>query len=319
MALDLRGTAGTGDVGPGSSRRFASGVGLVVIGVLSVQVGAGVATFLFPVAGAAGTVWIRLVLSAVIMAVLWPPSRLRWGWWRTEQGWSASAWLPVVGFGTVLAAMNWAFYESLTRIPLGVAVAVEFSGPLLLSVALSRRWLDLLWAAGAAAGLATLTFAGAGGAETPGGFDLGGSEALGIGFAAVAGLMWAMYILLSRRVGSEVAGSRGLAVALVVAAVMVSPAAFVAGSRLLDWRVLAFGAGVALLSTVIAYSVELEALRRVPARVFGILMSIEPAVAALIGLLLLGQVLSVGEWVGVAAICMASVGTAVTARRSVLE
>jgi len=309
--------------------RTLSGVGLVLVGIGSVQIGAGVATFLFPLAGPGGAVWLRLLLSAVLLAVLWPPSRLPWaailrrrrgdsrqggdrqggdpqglGW--DGRTWWTRTWWTVVAFGVVLAGMNWSFYESLARIPLGIAVAIEFAGPLALSMALSRRWTDAAWAVLAAAGLAGLTLIGAG---------THGADLIGIGFAAIAGALWACYILISQRVGRLVPGMRGLSVALVIGAILTTPVGLAAGSRLWDWQVVGLAAAVALLSTAVAYGAELEALRRLPARVFGVLMSIEPALAALIGLVLLGQLLAPGEWWGIAAICLASVGATLTAHR----
>lgn len=286
-----------------------TGVALVLVGVLSVQFGAVLATQLFPLVGPGGAVWVRLVLAAVLMAVVFPPSRLRVRGSDRER-WSREAWVAVVAFGAGLALMNWSFYESLDRIPLGVAVALEFLGPLTLSLVLSRRRTDVAWAVGAAAGIAALTL------------DLealdalaGGLDPVGVLLALVAGALWAAYILLSRRVGRLVPGTRGLSAALVVGALLLTPVGLAAGDRLLDWRVLALGAGVAVLSTALAYGVELEALRRIPARLFGILMSTEPMVAALVGLALLGQLLQPVQWAGVAAVCIAGVGATATSRR----
>jgi inner membrane transporter RhtA len=286
-----------------------TGVALVLVGVLSVQFGAVLATQLFPLVGPGGAVWVRLVLAAVLMAVVFPPSRLRVRGSDRER-WSREAWVAVVAFGAGLALMNWSFYESLDRIPLGVAVALEFLGPLTLSLVLSRRRTDVAWAVGAAAGIAALTL------------DLealdalaGGLDPVGVLLALVAGALWAAYILLSRRVGRLVPGTRGLSAALVVGALLLAPVGLAAGDRLLDWRVLALGAGVAVLSTALAYGVELEALRRIPARLFGILMSTEPMVAALVGLALLGQLLQPVQWAGVAAVCIAGVGATATSRR----
>lgn len=286
-----------------------TGVALVLVGVLSVQFGAVLATQLFPLVGPGGAVWVRLVLAAVLMAVVFPPSRLRVRGSDRER-WSREAWVAVVAFGAGLALMNWSFYESLDRIPLGVAVALEFLGPLTLSLVLSRRRTDVAWAVGAAAGIAALTL------------DLealdalaGGLDPVGVLLALVAGALWAAYILLSRRVGRLVPGTRGLSAALVVGALLLTPVGLAAGDRLLDWRVLALGAGVAVLSTALAYGVELEALRRIPARLFGILMSTEPMVAALVGLALLGQLLQPVQWAGVAAVCIVGVGATATSRR----
>lgn len=296
--------AGGGDAGRGT------GVGLVLVAVVSVQLGAGVATQLFPLTGPGGAVWVRLVLAAVLMAVIWPASRLPGGLWWRRLGWSREAWIAVVAFGAGLALMNWAFYESIARIPLGVAVALEFAGPLGLAMVLSRRRTDALWAVGAAVGIGALTVDPDTVGELADGLD-----PVGVLLALVAGAFWAAYILLSGRVGRLVPGTQGLSVALVVGAVLLAPVGLAAGERLLDLRVLGLGLGVAVLSTALAYGLELEALRRLPARLFGILMSVEPVVAALVGLVILSQVLDPLQWVGVLVITAVSVGATLTAGR----
>lgn len=277
------------------------------MGVLSVQLGAGLAKSIFPVAGPGGTVWLRLLFAAVVLAVLFPPSRLPWR--LTRLGWSRDAVLAVVGFGLVLGGMNWSFYEAIDRIPLGVAVALEFTGPLVLSLALSRRVVDVLWALLAATGLVLLTLDPLGTSEAL----TGPLDPLGVVLALVAGLFWAGYILLSRRVGSLVPGTKGLAGALVVAALVTAPVGLSAGTALLDGRVLLIGLGVALLSSALPYAAELEALRRLPARVFGVLLSTEPVAAALVGLVVLGEVLDAWQWGAVALVCVASLGVTLTA------
>ncbi len=283
--------------------RLLSGVGLFLVAVLSVQAGAGVATVLFPVVGPAGAVWLRLTISAVLLAAVWPPSRLRrWPW---RMGWTRSAWLSVVAFGVVMAAMNAFFYVAIARAPLGVVVAIELVGPLTLALVLSRRPLDALWAVLAAAGIVLLLVEGRGG---DGRLDL-----VGAGAALIAGALWAGYIVLSHRVGRLVPGTQGLAVALVVGALAVTPIGLTAGARLLDGRVLGLAAAVAVLSTAVAYGLELEALRRIPARLFGILASVDPVAAALVGLVL-GQVLTIEQWGGIAVICLASTAATMTAR-----
>ena len=288
--------------------RTASGVSLLLVGVLSVQLGAGLAKSLFPVAGPGGTVWLRLLFAAVVLAVLFPPSRLPWP--LSRLGWSREAAVAVVGFGLVLGGMNWSFYEAIDRIPLGVAVALEFTGPLVLSLALSRRVVDVLWALLAAAGLLLLTLDPFGTSESPS----GPLDPVGVVLALVAGLFWAGYILASRRVGNLVPGTKGLAGALVVAALVTTPVGLSTGTVLLDSRILLIGLGVALLSSALPYATELEALRRLPARVFGVLLSTEPVAAALVGLLVLGEVLDAWQWGAVALIFVASLGVTLTAR-----
>jgi inner membrane transporter RhtA len=199
--------------------------------------------------------------------------------------------------------MNFLFYLSIDRIPLGVAVTFEFAGPLGVAVAGSRRAFDFLWVALAAAGILLIA--------KPGGSDL---DALGILYALLAGGCWAGYILLSARTGKAFPGGAGLALAMVVGAALLVPAGVVdGGADLLDWRVLAIGAAVALLSSAIPYSAELEALRMMPQHVFGVLLSLEPAGAALAGWLMLGQNLVLREIVGIAAVTVASAGAAANA------
>jgi inner membrane transporter RhtA len=287
-----------------------TGVALVLVAVVSVQFGAGLAIQLFPLVGSGGAAWVRLLLAAVLVAVISPWTRLPLRFWALRGlGWSGPAWRAVVAFGAGLALMNWAFYEAIARIPLGVAVALEFAGPLGLALVLTRRVTDAVWAVGAATGIAALTLDPA---------DLGrpaaGLDPAGVVLALVAGGLWAAYILLSRRVGRLVPGTGGLSVALVVGAVLLAPVGLATGARLLDWRVIGLGLGVAVLSTALTYGLELEALRRIPARLFGILMSVEPMVAALVGLVLVAQVLDPPQWVGVAVVTAVSVGATLTAR-----
>ena len=261
---------------------------LVLAAVASVQSGAAVAKDLFPDAGPGGAVLLRIALSAlVLLAVARPAIR---GRGRTDLG-------LAVAFGLVLAAMNATFYYALDRIPLGVAVTIEFVGPLAVAVAGSRRRLDLLWVALAATGVVLLTSGG------------GHVDLVGVLLALVAGAFWAGYILLSQRVGRIFPGAAGLALALTTGAVVLLPLGIAsAGHRLLDGSVLWRGAVVALLSSALPYSLELYALRRMRAAVFGVLMSLEPAFAALSGLLFLGEHLGLREWIAIACVVVASVG-----------
>lgn len=265
-------------------------VGLVLGGVGSVQFGAAIAKTLFDDLGPLGTVGLRLGFSALVLLVAWRP-RLR--------GHAREDGRLVVLFGLALGTMNASIYEAFDRIPLGIAVTLEFIGPLGVAVAGSRRALDLLWVVLAAAGI--LLLAGSAG-------DL---DALGIAFGLLAGIAWAAYIVLSARVGRRFPGGGGLALAMLVGAVVFAPAAVAdAGGALTHPGLLAAAAGVAMLSSVIPYSLELEALRRMPARVFGVLMSLEPAAAALAGLLLLGQGLRTREVVAIGLVVLASAGAA---------
>jgi len=259
---------------------------MVLGAIVSVQVGAAFAKGLFDVAGPAGVVWLRLGFAgAVLVAVARPSLRLLRG-----RGGRA-----VVAFGIALAAMNWSFYEALDRIPLGVAVTFEFIGPLGVAVATSRRRSDLVVVAIAAGGIALLTRSGE--AEL---------DRAGVALALLAGAFWAAYILLSASVGDHLPGAAGLAVALVVGTVVVSPAGIIALWGAITPGLLAAGAAVAMLSSAIPYSLELEALRRVPTSVFGVLMSLEPAAAAIAGWVVLGEELVARQWVAVLLVVTAS-------------
>ena len=264
-------------------------VALVLGGVVSVQFGAALATTLFDDAGASGMSALRLGFAALIMVVLVRP-RIR--------GHAPRALRLVAAFGLCLGLMNVTFYEALDRIPLGVAVTLEFAGPLAVAVLTSRRRLDLLWAALAGLGIVLLA-------------DLGGGslDRLGIAFALAAGAFWGAYILLAQAAGRAFSGAQGVALAMVVAAVVpLAPGVAQAGTDLLDGELLLLGAGVAVLSSVIPYTLETEALRRLPANVFGVLMSLEPVVAAVAGLLVLGQGLGARELVAMAFVVAASIG-----------
>jgi inner membrane transporter RhtA len=265
---------------------------LVLAAIASVQFGSALAKTLFDEVGPGGTVFIRMLFGAVVVALIWRP-RLA-GHDRREIG------LAVV-FGLVLAAMNLCFYASLDRIPLGIAVTFEFVGPLGVAVFGSRRALDLLWVALAAAGILLLS-------------DLGGDrglDRLGVALALTAGALWAAYILLSARVGRVFPGGSGLALAMVVATVPLAPVGIAAaGNDLLVPWILLVGAAVGVLSSAIPYTLELEALRRLPVGVFGVLMSLEPAMGALAGFVVLGEELVTREVVAILLVVAASAGAA---------
>jgi inner membrane transporter RhtA len=261
---------------------------LVLAAIFSVQLGSAAATTLFEDLGPLGTVFYRLLFAAVALLVIWRP---------TLAGVARGDLRLAAAFGFTLAAMNLCFYEALDRIPLGIAVTFEFVGPLAVAVAGSRRRLDLIWVGSAAAGV--LLLAGPGGDPDP----------VGVAFALGAGVFWGTYILLSARVGQAFSGGHGLALAMSVAtALMVVPGVAAAGSELLDLRAVGVGAAVALLSSLIPYSLEMDALRKLSTGVFGVLMSLEPAVAAVVGLIALSQGLSTAEAVGIGLVTAASVG-----------
>jgi len=271
-----------------------SPVWLVLIGILSVQFGAGIAKSLFDEVPPTVIVWLRLATSAVVLTLVARPLLRR----RTRHDW-----LVVAALGASLGIMNWAIYQSFARIPLGIAVTIEFIGPLTLAALGSRRARDFTWVLLAGAGVALL------------GFEGGDLTWPGVLFALLAGAAWAAYILLSAETGRRWPGLDGLAVASVIATLLLTPLAVrIGGDDLLDGRVLLLGAAVGLLSSVIPYSCEMVALRSLRPAVFGILMSLEPAAAALAGIVVLGEFLTPVQWVAMACVVVASVGATRTGR-----
>lgn len=275
---------------------------LMAVSIGSVQVGSAVASTLFPTLGAPGTVLLRLLLAGLLLAAVLRPAVHRW---------SAAALGGCAVLGVAMAGMNGLFYLSLERLPLGVAVSVELLGPLVLSVVQARRAQDVLWSGLALAGVVLLGARALGDAGAGEGLDV-----LGLVLAAAAGACWAGYILASARVGRLVPGTGGLAVSLLVGAVLVAP--FGVGGALgvverpgLLLAVLA----VALLSSVVPYGADLAALRRLPTRVYAVLMSLQPLAAALAGLVVLGQLLAPAEVVALALVSAASAGVALSRRR----
>jgi inner membrane transporter RhtA len=269
----------------------------VLTAIASVQLGSAVATHLFSALGPGGAAFLRLVFAALILfpvtaalSIRTPGTRLR--------GHPLAHYLLAGAFGLTVAVMNLSFYSALNRVPLGVAVTLEFVGPLGIAVAGSRRPLDLLWVSLAAAGIILLA--------PWGGIAL---DPLGVLFALLAGVCWAGYILLGARVGRVLPGISGLSVAMVVGAVVLFPVGLLqAGQHLTRPGFLLGGAAVALLSSVIPYSLELQALRSIPTRVFGVLMSLEPAVAALVGFVILQQVLGPRALIALVLVTAASLG-----------
>ncbi|MFE4855706.1 DMT family transporter [Streptomyces sp. NPDC056670] len=284
--------------GRGGRRAAFGPVALVVAGGISVQFGAAVAVTLMPRAGAAGVVTLRLVAAAVVLMLVCRP-KLR--------GHSRADWGTVVAFGVAMAGMNGLFYQAVDRIPLGVAVTLEVLGPLALSVFASRRLVNVLWAALALAGVVLL-----GG----GGFD--SLDPVGAAYALAAGACWAVYILFSARTGRRFPQADGLALAMAVAAVLFLPIGIAqAGGKLLVPSTMALGAAVAVLSSVLPYTLELLALRRLPASTFAILMSLEPAIAATAGFLILNQALSWPQALAIGLVIGASMGAVRTQIRVV--
>jgi inner membrane transporter RhtA len=264
--------------------------------ILSVQGGAALAKGLFPALGATGTVGLRVGVSALMLLAAFRP--------RLRQA-TAAQWRAVIPYGVVLGMTNLVFYLALSRIPLGLAVTVEFIGPLGVAVFGSRRVADMAWVVLAAAGIALIApWAG------------GGADAVGLLLALAAGGCWAAYILLGGRVSRLIPGGAPVATGMTIAAFVALPAALATdGFARLTPGLFASGIGVALLSSAIPYTLEMIALKELPARTFGILMSLEPAVAAIAGLVFLHEVLSLRQWLAVALVVAASTGATLTSRR----
>ncbi|WP_313316327.1 threonine/homoserine exporter RhtA [Stutzerimonas nitrititolerans] len=271
-------------------------IALLAVAMVSIQSGASLAKNLFPLVGAEGTTALRLVLGAIILSLVMQPWRARLDLRKCRS---------LLAYGLALGGMNLMFYMSLQRIPLGIAVALEFTGPLALALFSSRRLLDFVWVILAITGLWMLLPTGA----TQHAIDPGGA-ALALG----AGVCWALYIVFGQKAGAE-HGRHTVALGTWVAALLVLPiGVWHAGGDLLSLDLLPIALGVAVLSSALPYSLEMVALTRLPARTFSILMSLEPAVAALCGLAFLGERLLWGQWLAVAAIIVASAGAAATIR-----
>ncbi|MFC7546434.1 DMT family transporter [Plantactinospora sp. GCM10030261] len=273
---------------------------LMLLGMVSTQVGAAVAKLLFGATSPGGTTLLRLGFGALILALLARPAL--WLGWRTMG--------LVVAFGLAMAVMNLSFYAALSRVPLGVAVTIGFAGPLLVSLVASRRALDVLCAVLAGSGV--LLISGVFGVHV---------DRLGLLLCVGTAAGWAGYVLLGKAMSTHVGGSSGLALGMAVGALAVLPFGVSgSGTDLLDPWILVLGAGVAVLSSVVPYTAELAALRRMPARVFAILLSLEPAIGALVGMVLLGELLAWSQVLGVACVVGAAlaatlISTSVRRRR----
>ncbi len=271
-------------------------VGLLLIAMASIQSGASLAKSMFPVVGAQGTTTLRLIFASVIMLLLLRP-------WRAKL--TAKSLRTVLVYGVALGGMNLLFYMSLRSVPLGIAVALEFTGPLAVAIYASRRAVDFLWIGLAIIGLLLLVPIG----ETSASIDL-----VGAAYALGAGVCWALYILFGQKAGAD-NGIQTAALGVMIAAVVVAPVGIVhAGAALLTPALIPVALCVAILSTALPYTLEMVALTRLPARTFGTLMSIEPAFGALSGLLFLHEYLSLAQWLAIACIILASVGATMTMR-----
>ncbi|MBD8613709.1 threonine/homoserine exporter RhtA [Pseudomonas putida] len=271
-------------------------IALLIIAMASIQTGASLAKGMFPLIGAQGTTALRLIFASVFMLILLRPWRARLTW-QTLQ--------TVMIYGIALGCMNLLFYMSLRTVPLGIAVALEFTGPLAVAILASRKALDFAWVALAVVGLLLLI---------PMGDAQAGLDPVGVCYALGAGVCWALYILYGQKAGAD-NGVQTAALGVMIAAVFIAPVGIAhAGTALLDLALIPTAIAVAILSTALPYSLEMVALTRLPARTFGTLMSMEPAIGALSGLVFLHEVLSTTQWLAIGAIIMASVGATLTIR-----
>jgi inner membrane transporter RhtA len=274
-------------------------VAAVMGSIVSLCVGSSFAKTLFPVAGPEGTTVIRLAFAALILGAFWRP--WRWPLSRRDAG-------TIALYGVVLGAMNWLFYMAIARIPLGIAIAIEFTGPLALAIIGSRRALDFVWIGFAVVGLGLLL---------PLGGRVSGLDPLGVLFALGAGVCWALYIITGKRAGN-LHGGQATALGMLIATLVVLPVGFgQAGVALRDPSLLAVGLAVGLLSSAVPYSLEMVALRRLPQETFGILLSMEPAVGAVAAWIILGETLTPLQWLAIGCIIVASVGSAKSANQAV--
>ncbi len=274
--------------------------GLVLLSIFAIQVGAALATQLFPLLGASGTVAIRIIFSALLLGLAARARIQTFGHIFINNPW------VLLVFGLCVAAMNFFFYQAIDRIPLGAAVAFEFVGPLGVAAFASRKMSHFAWIALAALGIVLLS--------PLSGVNL---DTLGIIYALLAGAGWATFIVLASRVGHRVPGNDGLAIAMIIAAISMIPFAIpVASTLIFNPLVLLAGFGVALLSTTIPFTLEFQALKQLSARTYGVLVSLEPGVAALIGTLLLGERIGLQGMVAIACVVIAAIGITITDGRN---
>lgn len=276
-------------------------IGLLLIAMASIQTGASLAKTLFPLVGAQGTTSLRLIFASIILLLVLKPWRARF---------TAKSLRTVFIYGIALGGMNFLFYMSLRSVPLGIAVALEFTGPLAVALFSSRKPLDFVWIALAAVGLLLLI---------PIGQENANLDLTGVAYALGAGVCWAAYILFGQKAGED-NGIQTAALGVLIAAIFIAPIGVVhAGAALWDISLIPTAIAVAILSTALPYSLEMVALTRMPARTFGTLASIEPAFGALSGILFLGEHLSLTQWLAISAIIMASAGATLTARRETAQ
>ena len=271
-------------------------VGLLLIAMASIQSGASLAKSMFPIIGAQGTTALRLIFASIIMLMILRP-------WRAQL--TAKSLKTVIVYGIALGGMNFLFYMSLRSVPLGIAVALEFTGPLAVAIYASRRPIDFLWIGLAITGLLLLI---------PMGASNHAIDLIGAGYALGAGVCWAFYILYGQKAGAD-NGVQTAALGVMIAALFIAPIGIAhAGAALLTPALIPIAIAVAVLSTALPYTLEMIALTRMPTRTFGTLMSIEPAFGALSGLLFLHEILTFTQWIAISCIIMASVGATLSMR-----
>ena len=281
--------------------------GFLLIAMLSIQFGSALAKSLFDELGPWGVVALRVSFSAIILFSIWRPklhSKVK------------THFKLILAYGIIMACMNCAFYAAIDRIPLGIAISLEFTGPLGLAAIKSRQWRDGLWALLAACGILLLTpFGSSLGGSLSGSF--GGSldsstiNPVGVALALIAGVFWALYILLAAKIGPALPGVEGLSWGLLVGTILLLPIGIAtAGGALLDPKLLATGAGVAILSTALPYACEIAALRSIPVKVFGVMLSVEPMMGVLAGFLILGETLSARSLMACLLVSIAAAGAA---------
>jgi inner membrane transporter RhtA len=269
----------------------------VLIAIVSVQLGATLSKHVFPLVGSEGTTALRQFFATVSLLIVFQP-------WRG--GPERKHWPVLALYGAILGIMNLVFYASIARIPLGIAVALEFSGPLAVAIFASRKWSDFIWVFCAVAGLLILLPWGGAGSLDP----------LGVIYALIAGVLWALYIIVGQKVGARVHGGKAVALGMAFSTIFTVPIGVIsAGAALWSPTILLYGVGIGILSSAIPYSLEMMALKAMPAKTFGLMMSLEPAVASLLGLIILHELLTPLQWLAVALVIVASAGSSLMAKR----